>query len=464
MASIDWRAWFAEREDEHLGEFQEFLRIPSISTMPEYAGDVREAAEWVVARMRRAGIPEVELLETGGHPLVYGRWQVDDRKPTALIYAHYDVQPPDPLDQWVSPPFEPDFRDGRLYARGVADDKSGLYATLLAVEALGKLQGGPPINLVFFYEGEEESGSPSVSPFLEREAARFASDVVISADGLMWDEDHYSLILSSKGMAGGQIDIYTAEIDGHSGIYGATVHNAADVTARIAASFHDANGKIAVTGFYDQVVPITEQQVAEIEAAPFDEQEFIGRLGATATWGEPDYSTLERAWLRPTLDINGIWSGFQGAGSKTVTPSQGHIKITCRLVPDQDPHAILELIRLHVQTHLPAGCRAEFQFKVGTAEPFSIARDNPFLVAAEETLRELGGKDPVYGRTGGTIPIAEVFKRYLGAEMVFFAFGLEACNAHAPNEWLRLEDFRTAPVATIRYLEKMAEIPAGGYR
>jgi acetylornithine deacetylase/succinyl-diaminopimelate desuccinylase-like protein len=464
MTAVDWRAYFAEREAQDLAEFDEFLRIPSISTMPEYAGDVRKAAEWVVARMRKAGIPEVELLETGGHPLIYGRWHVDGSKPTVMIYAHYDVQPPDPLDQWVSPPFEPQTRDGKIYARGVADDKGGLFATLLAVEALGKKAGGPPVNLVFFYEGEEESGSPSVTPFLEREAERWACDVVVSADGLMWDEDNYSLTLSSKGMAGGQIDIFTADIDAHSGIYGATVHNAADVTARIAASFHDANGKIAVQGFYDEVLPVTEQQVAEIEAVPFDENEFLGRLGAKATWGEPDYSTLERAWLRPTLDINGIWSGYLGDGGKTVTPSQGHIKITCRLVPDQDPQAIIELIRMHVQTHLPAGCRAEFQFKIGTAQPFSIARDNPFLVAAEETLRELAGKDPVYGRTGGTIPIAEVFKKHLDAEMVFFSFALEACNAHAPNEWLRLQDFRTGPVATITYLEKMAEIPAEAYR
>ncbi len=326
--------------------------------------------------------------------MIYGRWHVDDNKPTVMIYAHYDVQPPDPLDQWISPPFEPQTRDGKIYARGVADDKGGLFATLLAVEALGKKAGGPPINLVFFYEGEEESGSPSVTPFLERESERWACDVVVSADGLMWDEDNYSLILSSKGMAGGQIDIFTADIDAHSGIYGATVHNAADVTARIAASFHDANGKIAVQGFYDEVLPVTEQQVAEIEAVPFDEKEFLGRLGATATWGEPDYSTLERAWLRPTLDINGIWSGYLGDGGKTVTPSQGHIKITCRLVPDQDPQAIIELIRMHVQTHLPAGCRAEFQFKIGTAQPFFIDARQPVPDSRRGNAARAGWQGP----------------------------------------------------------------------
>jgi acetylornithine deacetylase/succinyl-diaminopimelate desuccinylase-like protein len=458
MTAADWRVHFAEREDAHLAELDEFLRIPSISALPEHAGDIRRAAEWVAARMKRAGIPEVEVLETGGHPLVYGRWQVDDARPTALIYAHYDVQPPDPLDQWVAPPFEPDIRDGNIYARGSADDKSGLYIAILAVEALAKKHEVPPINLVFFFEGEEEIGSPSVTPFLQREAERFAADVVISADGLMWDEDHFSLILSSKGMAGGQIDIFTAEIDGHSGIYGATVHSAADITARIAASFHEANGKIAVKGFYDKVIPMTEQEAAEIERVPFDEEEFIGRLGATATWGEPDYSTLERAWMRPTLDINGIWSGFQGEGSKTVTPSRGHIKITCRLVPNQDPGEISGLIQKHVEGHLPVGCRATFNFGVGEAQPFSIARDNSFLIAAEDVLREMAGKDPVFARTGGTIPIAEVFKQELGAEMVFFAFALEACNAHAPNEWFRLEDFRNGTAGTAAYLERLGKL------
>ena len=457
MTATDWRAYFAEHEAEHLEELTDFLRIPSVSALPEHAADVRRAAEWVAARMKKSGIPEVEILETGGHPLVYGRWHVDDSKPTALIYAHYDVQPPDPLDLWETPPFEPAMRDGKIYARGSGDDKAGLLITLLAIEALAKKHGQPPINLVFFYEGEEEIGSPSISPYLTAHADRFAADVVISADGMMWGEDQYSLILSSKGMAGGQIDIITAASDAHSGIYGGGVANAARATAHVAASFHDANGKVAVAGFYDKVRPITEQEAADIEAVPFDEKAFFDTIGATVPTGEADYTTLERLWMRPTLDINGIWSGFQGAGSKTVTPAQGHIKLTCRLVPDQDPEEIDELIRAHVERHLPPGASAEFQFKTGTAQPFSIARDNPFMVAAAETLREVGGKDPVYVRTGGTIPIAEVFKKHLGAEMVFYAFSLETCNAHAPNEFFRIEDFRNGPVATVRYLERLAQ-------
>jgi acetylornithine deacetylase/succinyl-diaminopimelate desuccinylase-like protein len=456
MSAVDWRSYFAEQEDAHLAELYDFLRIPSVSALPEHAGDVRKAAEWVAARMKKAGIPDVEVLETGGSPLVYGRWLVDDSKPTALIYAHYDVQPADPLELWQTPPFEPTVRDGKIYARGAGDDKAGLYITLLAIEAFAKEHGKPPINLVFFYEGEEEIGSPSISPFLAAHADKFTSDVVISADGMMWGENQYSLILSSKGLAGGQIDIITADSDAHSGVYGGGVANAARATAKVASTFHDANGRVAVEGFYDKVRPITEQEAADIENVPFDEAAFLGSIGATAATGEADYTTLERLWMRPTLDINGIWSGFQGEGFKTVTPARGHIKFTCRLVPDQDPQEIKELIRQHVEAHLPEGARAEFHFDNGSARPFSISRDNPFMVAAAETLRDVAGKDPVYVRTGGTIPIAEVFKKHLGAEMVFYSFSLETCNAHAPNEFFRIEDFRNGTVATISYLERLA--------
>lgn len=457
MTATDWRAYFSGHEAEHLEELYEFLRIPSVSALPEHASDVRRAAEWVAARMKKSGIPTVEVLETGGHPLVSGKWQVDDSKPTALIYAHYDVQPPDPLDLWETPPFEPTVRDGRIYARGSGDDKAGLFITLLAIEAFAKHHGQPPINLVFFYEGEEEISSPSIAPYLSKHAEKFAADVVISADGMMWGEDQYSLILSSKGIAGGQIDIITAATDAHSGIFGGGIANAARATAKVASTFHDANGKVAIDGFYDKVRPITEQEAADIEAVPFDEKAFLGSIGVTVPTGEADYTTLERLWMRPTLDINGIWSGFQGEGSKTVTPAQGHIKVTCRLVPDQDPAEINRLIRAHVEKHLPTGARAEFELTKENARPFSISRDNPFMVAAAETLRDVGGKDPVYVRTGGTIPIAEVFKHHLGAEMVFFAFSLETCNAHAPNEWFRLEDFRNGTVATVAYLERLAQ-------
>lgn len=457
MTATDWRAYFAENEAANLEELYDFLRIPSVSALTAHKADVHRAAEWVAARMKTAGIPEVEVLETGGHPLVYGKWHVDDAKPTALIYAHYDVQPPDPLELWETPPFEPAVRDGKIYARGSGDDKAGLFITLLAVEAFARKHGKPPINLVFFYEGEEEVGSPSIAPYLKANTDRFASDVVISADGMMWGADQYSLILSSKGMAGGQIDIITAASDAHSGIYGGGVANAARATAKVASTFHDANGKVAVAGFYDKVKPITEQEAADIEAVPFDQEGFLGSIGVTVPTGEADYTTLERLWMRPTLDINGIWSGFQGDGSKTVTPAQGHIKVTCRLVPDQDSDEINGLIRAHVEKHLPEGARAEFSLTKGNARPFSISRENPFMVAAAETLREVQGKDPVYVRTGGTIPIAEVFKQYLGAEMVFYAFSLETCNAHAPNEFFRIEDFQNGTVATVKYLERLAQ-------
>jgi acetylornithine deacetylase/succinyl-diaminopimelate desuccinylase-like protein len=451
-----WTSWLAERETEHLNELFTFLRIPSISSLPEHRGDVRRAAEWVVDRLSRAGVPEVELLETGGHPLVTGQWHVSDDLPTVMIYAHYDVQPPDPLDLWTSPPFMPEIRDGRIYARGAGDDKAGLLITILAVEALVAKSGAPPVNLRFFFEGEEEIGSPSVAPYIRQHRDRFACDFVMSADGLMWDEETPSVMVSVKGMAGCEIALRTASTDMHSGIYGGSVRNAAQAMAELAATLHDRSGRVAVEGFYDRVIDPIDEERRELEAVPFDEARYFGQVGAGALWGEPGYSPLERLWMRPTLDINGLWSGFQGEGTKTVTPAEARLKITCRLVPDQDPENILDLIERHVERHCPTGATFTFTRRTGTARPYAIPRDHPGLVAAAETLRGLFRKEPAVVRIGGTIPIAEVFKGELGADLVFFAWSQTDCNAHAPNEWFRLEDFRNGTAATCAFLERVS--------
>jgi len=455
MKSSQWTSWFADREEAHLAELFDFLRIPSISALPDHADDVRAAAEWVASRLTRAGVPEVELLETGGHPLIVGHWRVDPALPTAMIYAHYDVQPPDPLDLWESPPFEPEIRDGKIYARGAGDDKAGLLTTILAVEALAAANGQPPLNLVFFFEGEEEISSPSVAPYLRAHADKVAADFAISADGMMLDENTPSIMVSSKGIVGCEIILRTATTDMHSGLYGASVRNAAQAMAVLAASFHEASGRVAVKGFYNQVNDPTESERAELDAVPFDGKTYFGEVGVTELWGEPGFYPLEQLWLRPTVDINGMWSGFQGEGSKTVTPAEAHVKITCRLVPDQDPQKILELLEAHAREHCPAGATLEFVSREGTALPYAIERDHPALIAAEDTLRDLFAKQPAVIRIGGTIPIAQDFKSELGADLIFFAFSLPGCNAHAPNEWYRLQDFRNGAVATCEYLERL---------
>jgi acetylornithine deacetylase/succinyl-diaminopimelate desuccinylase-like protein len=458
MHDTKWTPYFAERETAHLEELFDFLRIPSISALPDHTRDVRDAAAWAVERLKTAGVPEVELLETGGNPLVYGRWHVSDNLPTAMIYAHYDVQPPDPLDLWTSPPFEPEIRDGKIYARGSGDDKGGLLITILAVEALAKTNGAPPVNLVFFFEGEEEIGSPSVAPFIKEERERLACDFVISADGMMWDEDTPSVMVSTKGMAGCEIHLRTASTDMHSGIYGASVRNAAQAMAELAASFHEQSGRVAVEGFYNKVLDPTDEERDELDDVPFDSESYFGDVGVAEPWGEPGFYPLERLWMRPTVDINGLWSGFQGEGSKTVTPAEAHLKITCRLVPDQDPEEILDLLQRHAEKHCPKGATIVFERKPGTALHYASDRDHPALIAAADTLRALFGKAPAVTRTGGTIPIAEVFRQELGADMIFFAWSQNNCNAHAPNEWFRLEDFRRGPAATCAFLERLGNI------
>ncbi len=450
--------YLAEQEDRLLEELHAFLRIPSISALPAHHGDVLQAAEWVATRLRQIGVPEVETrtVVAGAPPIVLGRWHISDHQPTVLIYAHYDVQPPDPLDLWESPPFEPTVRDGRIYARGAADDKAGLFLTTAAVEAMASTAGAPPVNVIFCFEGEEEVGSPNLSAFVQAERERLACDVFLSADGSMWSPDQTVLTLSTKGLAGCQIDLRTGQTDLHSGEYGAAVPNAAQVAARLGSSFHDETGRVAVAGFYDRVRDLSAEERAELAAVPFDDDAFTGEVGTAARWGEPGWSALERRWARPTVDINGIWGGFQGAGAKTVTPCEAHLKITCRLVPDQEPSDVLDLLERHVAAHCPPGVEAIVQRQPGSARPFAIDRDDPGLATARQVLRDLFGKEPLVIRSGGTLPVAEVFQSALGVDMVFFAWSLPDSKMHAPNEWFRVEDVQRGARAYCAYLSALA--------
>ncbi|MBX5445592.1 dipeptidase [Sphaerobacter sp.] len=457
MSLSECDRYLEEREQEHLEAIQEFLRIPSVSALPEHQGDVRRAAEWLADYLRRIGVPEVELLPTERNPVVFGAWHVDDAQPTAMIYGHYDVQPPDPLDLWTSPPFEPQLRDGKLYARGASDDKGNVMVALQGVEALVRTQGRPPINLKFFFEGEEEIGSPSLPAFMPNHREKLACDFIISADGGQPSLDQPGVTLTAKGIAACQVNVRTAATDLHSGMFGAAVPNAAQVTAHLAASFHTPDGRVAVEGFYDRVRELSEEERAELAAAQASAGPYWEKVGAPALWGEPGYSPGERVAARPTLDINGIWSGFQGAGVKTVTPAEGHFKITCRLVADQNPEEILTLIERHVEKHCPPWATATVERFPGSARPFGIRRDHPALKTAMGVLEQIFGKPPVVARQGGTIPVAEIFQRELGADMVFFAFGTPDGNVHAPNESMRLESMRRGRRAYCAYLTALAK-------
>ena len=452
-----WETALAETEARDLEALNELLRIPSISALPEHDADVRAAADWMAAKLREAGVPEVELLPTGRNPIVFGNWHVDDAQPTAMIYGHYDVQPPDPLDLWQSPPFEPTVRDGKIYARGAADDKGNAFATITAISALNATQGGPKINVKFFFEGEEEIGSPSLPVFVHEQRERLACDFVISADGDMFGPDTPSLTLSSKGLAGCQINLRTADTDMHSGMYGAAMPNAVQHLVRLAATFHDADNRVAIEGFYDKVRELTIQERADIREVPFNEEAYRASVNAPELWGEEGYSPLERAWTRPTLDMNGIWGGFQGAGNKTVTPCEAHLKITCRLVPDQDPSEILDLIERHVQKHCPPSATVEVVRSPGSSHPFAVSKENPALQAAAVVLGDLYDRDPLYVRTGGTVPVAEIFQQELGADMIFYAFGMPDSKVHAPNESLPLRAFKMARRAYCAYLNALVK-------
>ena len=448
-------AYFQAHRERHLRELVDLLRIPSISALPAHLGDIRTAAEWVAGALRQAGVPQVSIMETAGNPVVYGEWLTDPGAPTILIYGHYDVQPPDPEAQWESPPFEPTFRDGRIYARGVSDDKAPLFQAIKAVEALGALQGSVPLNLKFLFEGEEEVGSPSLRPFVQANRARLSADLVVSADGAMWRASEPSLTVAGKGLCGVEIDLRTARTDLHSGRHGGGVPNALHALASIVASFHDSEGRVAVAGFYDQVRPLSPAERAEFGALPFDEESYRQELELTALTGEAGYSTLERQWARPTLDLNGMWGGFQGAGSKTVIPCEAHAKLTCRLVAGQQPAEILALVEEHIRLHTPAGASVRVTRKAGMATPYQMPADHPALVVAGRVLREVMGAEPLRVRMGGTLPCAEIFEAELGAYTLFFSFSTADEQYHAPNEFFRLERFDLGLRAWARLLQEL---------
>jgi acetylornithine deacetylase/succinyl-diaminopimelate desuccinylase-like protein len=454
-------AFLREHDARQLDQLREFLRLPSVSSLPEHAADVRRAAEWVADRLRALGAQGVGLLPTAGNPVVWGEWPAPEGAPTALLYGHYDVQPPDPLDLWETPPFEPTVRGDRLYARGAADDKGNMFAPLAAIEALMATAGRPPIGIKCFFEGEEEIGSPSLPAFVRENKERLRADFALCADGGMWGPDQPSLTVSAKGIAACQIDLRTANTDLHSGGHGMAVPNAVEALARLVTTMHDDAGRITIRGFYDPVRDLTAEERAQIAAIPFDEEEYRRELGLAALWGEPGWTALERRWARPSLDLNGIWGGFTGEGLKTVTPCEAHAKITCRLAPDQEPERVLDLIEAHIREHCPPGATATLRRFGGAARPFAIAPDHPALAAAGRVLRDLYGKEPFITRAGGTLPVAETLQSELGADMIFFSWGLPGDNVHAPNESYDLNAFATARRAYCALLPELARVYAG---
>lgn len=448
--------------DADLATLFEFIRIPSVSADSRRGADMRRGAEFVAARLREAGLSDVEVHDTERHPLVTAAWRGAPGAPTVLVYGHYDVQPPEPLERWTSPPFEPTVRDGRVYARGASDDKSPMFIPITVVAAYLRAIGRLPVNVVFLYEGEEEIGSPSLAPFVKREAERLRADLVLSADGGMWRADHPTTMISTRGLTALEFTLRGAAKDLHSGRHGGGVANPLHAMARLVAGLHGDDGRVAVPGFYDDVRPIPDALREATRALPFDDAAYLAEIGAPATFGEVGFSTLERQWNRPTLELNGMWGGYTGEGSKTVLPSEAHAKVTCRLVADQDPDDVRDKVVRHLHATLPPGVTLEVRSERPGAAAYRLRDDHPGLLTAVASLRTVYGVDPWVIGMGGSVPICETFQRYLGMDTVFFSFAVGDEDIHAPNEFFRLARFAEGRSAWADYLARLPRVMAGG--
>ena len=443
-------------QSRFIDELMDFIRIPSVSAKPEHVDDVKRAGLWVVERLRAAGMENVEMLPTAGHPVVCADWlHAGADKPTVLIYGHFDVQPAEPFDLWTSPPFEPEIRGDRLYGRGATDDKGAVMVPIVAIEALLKETGTLPVNVRFFIEGQEEIGSPDLPPFIEANQHRLQADMIFSADGGQWDPETPHVVLGLKGLTSLEITVTGPKSDLHSGMHGGGVANPAQALAYLLSTMKRPDGQITIDGFFDDVVPLTDTDRQAIARVPWDEEDYKAKTGITETVGEPGYTTRENLWARPTFEINGLNSGWQGAGTKTVLPSKASAKITCRLVADQDPERIFELIKAHVEKHMPSGVTAEVTRNPGRADPFLVPTGHNATAIAAGVLEEVYGKAPYYTRVGGSIPVMTTLLDTLGIHAVMFAFGHDDENQHAPDEFFRLPTFRLGQTAYVRLLERL---------
>jgi len=446
--------------DEHRGQWLdevcEFLRIPSVSTDAERDGEVRRAAEWLADKLRAAGCEETELWETPGHPVVYAAWRQADSAPTLLVYGHYDVQPEEPVDLWESPPFEPAVRDGRLWARGAADDKGQLYIHVKALESWLQTAGTCPANLVFLMEGEEEVGSPNIQDAVREHQERLACDAVVISDTIMFAAGLPSITYSLRGLTYLQLDVRGPKGDLHSGSFGGAVVNPAEALARMIASCRDPqSGQVAIPGFYDDVVPLTDEERKEWEKLPFDEDAYRQELGVDGLLEEGEYGVLERLWARPTFEVNGLLSGFTGKGSKTVLPAKAMAKVSMRLVANQDPDVIADLVEEHLRRAKPAGVELQITRMHG-GKPWLTPRDHPVMQAAGRAMERAFGTAPAFIREGGSIPLVSLLEELFEVPSVLMGIGLPDENAHAPNENLDLGNFYAGVASAAFFYEELA--------
>lgn len=433
-------AYFSENREKHLEELFEFLRIPSISSLSEHKQDMQTAAQWLADKLQQLNIENVSIDQTEGHPVVYGEWLHAEGKPTILFYGHYDVQPVDPLHLWESEPFSPVIRDNKLFARGASDDKGQVFMHLKMIEALFATEGTLPVNVKFIYEGEEEIGSPNLPAYVEANKEKLSADLILISDTGLYAPGKPAVCYGLRGLTGVQIDVRGAKGDLHSGLYGGGVQNAIHALTEILASFRDEHGTIQVEGFYDKVLPLTEEERQAYQDLNFDEEALKEEIGVKELFGEEGFTYLEQTWARPTLEINGVFGGFSGEGIKTVLPAEAGAKITCRLVPDQDPNEIVALLKAHIEKHKPKGVDVTVsEFDKGA--PYLTPFDHPLIQAAGRSYERVYNVPTAFTRGGGSIPIVAAFDEILALPVVLMGFGLNSENFHAPNEHFHLENF-----------------------
>lgn len=449
------KQYITSNKDRFLSELFELLRIPSVSADSKYKADVRKAAEYVKEKLQEAGADKVELVETKGHPIVFGEKIIDASKPTVLVYGHYDVQPADPLELWNTPPFEPTVRDEKIYARGACDDKGQMYMHIKAFEILMK-HNLLSCNVKFMIEGEEEVGSDNLPVFVKEYRDKLKADVILISDTSLISLNQPSITVGLRGLSYMEVEVTGANRDLHSGVYGGAVANPINVLAQMITSLIDENGHVTIPGFYDSVKDLTASEREALNKAPFDLSEYKKELGIEEVRGEKGYTTLERTGVRPTLDCNGIWGGYTGEGAKTVLPSKASTKISMRLVPDQDPNVITELFTKHFISIAPKSVKVKVTAHHG-GQPAVTPTDSKAYKAAEKAFEEVWGKSPIPTRDGGSIPIVALFKKELGLDTVLMGFGLDSDALHSPNEHYGIKNFLIGIETIVAFHKHFAE-------
>jgi acetylornithine deacetylase/succinyl-diaminopimelate desuccinylase-like protein len=452
--SADHEGFLAGPAPRRQARYLDFLRIPSISGIPEHAPDCRRAAEQLAHDLTVIGMQNVEVAETGGHPIVYADWLAAPGAPTVLLYGHYDVQPVDPLDEWEAAPFDPIVRDGRVLARGASDDKSNIAIAVAAVEAVLATRGALPVNLKLVFEGEEESSSVHLDPWLTANADRLAADVALVADSGFFEGNLPAITVGLRGICAAEIHVRGPFQDVHSGVHGGAIENPVNALATIIAALKGPDGRVRIPGFYDDVVTLPDADREDLAALPFDEEAYRAGLEVPVLAGESGWTTLERLGARPTFDVNGIWGGFSGEGSKTIIPGRASAKISCRLVADQDPDRIFTLLRNHVLAIAPPGVRVDV-VSLGGGRPMLTSTDHPAMRAYARALEATFGKAPLYVREGGSVPVAASFESIVGLPVTVMGFMPPNGNFHAPNEWMDLANLEGGIRALVRFFDEL---------